>query len=77
VAIRARAEILPIIIDCTPKFLAKHEPWYSIPPSRPHFAVKILPAVPGEQFVSGSLDEHHARYKLNEALVSLFEAELS
>jgi 1-acyl-sn-glycerol-3-phosphate acyltransferase len=77
VAIRARAEILPIIIDCTPKFLAKHEPWYSIPPSRPHFAVKILPAVPVEQFVPGSLDERHARYKLNEALVSLFEAELS
>lgn len=77
VAIRARAQILPVVIDCKPQFLTKHEPWYSIPPSRPHFAVTILPAIPVEQLVTGSLDERHARYELNDTLLSLFESQLA
>jgi len=77
VAIRSRAEILPVIIDCKPRFLAKHEPWYSIPSTRPHFEVTILPATAVEQFVAGSLAQRHARHELNVALVSLFDAELS
>jgi len=77
VALRARAQILPVVIDCTPQFLAKGDPWYSIPPSRPHFAVKVLPAVAVEQLVPGGLDERHSRYELNAALQSLFESELS
>lgn len=77
VAIRARARILPVVIDCKPQFLAKGAPWYSIPRSRPHFAVNILPPIPVEELVSGRLDERHARYALNESLVSLFESELS
>jgi len=77
VAIRARATILPVIIDCVPKFLARGEPWYSIPPSRPHFAVTVLPAIPVQQLVPGDLDARHARNRLNAALVSLFESEMS
>ena len=77
VAVRARAQILPIIIDCKPRFLTKRDPWYSIPRSRPHFKVTILPAVPLEQLVSGELDQRGTRHELNDALVSLFDAELS
>ena len=77
VAIRTKAPILPIVIDCTPQFLARGEPWYSIPLTRPHFAVRILPAVPVEQLVPNGLDKRGARNKLNEVLVSLFESELS
>ena len=77
VAIRARAQILPIVIDCTPQFLARGEPWYSIPLTRPHFAVRILSAIPVEQLISGGLDKRGARNKLNRALVSLFESELT
>jgi 1-acyl-sn-glycerol-3-phosphate acyltransferase len=77
VAIRAKAQILPVIIDCTPRFLAKGEPWYSIPSSRPHFAVRVLPAIPVEQLVPGGIEKRHARYELNDALMSLFESELA
>jgi 1-acyl-sn-glycerol-3-phosphate acyltransferase len=77
VAIRTKTRILPIVIDCTPQFLARGEPWYSIPPTRPHFAVRILPAVPIEHLVPSDLDKRGARNKLNKALVSLFESELS
>ena len=77
VAIRTNAQILPIVIDCTPPFLARGEPWYSIPLTRPHFAVSILPAIPVEQLVPSGHDKRGARNELNNALVSLFESELS
>jgi 1-acyl-sn-glycerol-3-phosphate acyltransferase len=77
VAMRARAQILPIVIDCTPHFLTRGAPWYSIPLTRPHFAVRILPAIPVEQLISGGLDKRDARNQLNNALVSLFESELT
>jgi len=77
VAIRSQAQVLPVIIDCRPRFLAKHEPWYSIPAIRPHFNVRILPPMPVEQVVGGRLARRHARHALNDALVSLFSAELS
>ena len=77
VAIRARAQILPIVIDCTPQFLTRGEPWYSIPLTRPHFAVRLLPAIPVEQLISGGLDKRGARNMVNHALVSLFESELT
>lgn len=77
VAIRAKARILPIVIDCTPQFLARGEPWYSIPLTRPHFVVRILPAVPVEQLIPSGFDKRGARNDLNAALISLFESELS
>lgn len=77
VAIRAKADILPVVVDCRPRFLAKHQPWYSIPSSQPHFAVTILPPIPVEQLIANNIDERRARYELNEALVSLFDSKLS
>lgn len=77
VAIRARAQILPIVIDCTPHFLTRGAPWYRIPLTRPHFVVRILPAIPVEQLISSGLDKRDARTQLNNALVSLFESELT
>ena len=77
VAVRARAEILPIAVDCQPQMLAKHVPWYRIPPAAPKFTITILPAVPVESLVAGDLDNRHARYEVNAALVSILEAELS
>jgi 1-acyl-sn-glycerol-3-phosphate acyltransferase len=77
VAIRAGAPILPVIIDCKPSFLGKHDPWYRIPPARPHFEVTILPPAPVAHYVPEGLDRREKRHQLNDALVSLFEAELS
>ena len=77
VAIRAHANILPIIVDCRPGFLAKNDPWYRIPAARPHFEVTILPAIPVTALIPAGLDRRQSRRKLNDALVSLFEAKLS
>ncbi|MEO1204499.1 MAG: lysophospholipid acyltransferase family protein, partial [Pseudomonadota bacterium] len=51
IALRAGAPILPIVIDCRPKFLGKHDPWYSIPPVAPTFDIRVLAPVKPEQYV--------------------------
>lgn len=38
VALRAAAAVTPVYIRCEPTTLTKSEPWYRIPPRRPHFS---------------------------------------
>ena len=41
VALRAAAVVTPVYIRCHPTTLTKAEPWYRIPPRRPHFALAV------------------------------------
>ena len=76
IALRARATIVPIAIDCEPQMLAKNVPWYRIPPSQPQFRITLLPPVEAESLVPENTDPRRARHALNEALESLIGAEL-
>lgn len=76
IALRARATIIPIAIDCEPQMLAKNVPWYRIPPSQPQFRITLLPPVEAESLVPGGTDPRRARHELNAALESLIGAEL-
>jgi 1-acyl-sn-glycerol-3-phosphate acyltransferase len=41
VALRAAAVVTPVYIRCEPTTLTKSEPWYRIPPRRPHFSLSV------------------------------------
>jgi 1-acyl-sn-glycerol-3-phosphate acyltransferase len=71
VAVRANAEILPIVITCAPGFLGKHDPWHKVPPGRPHFTIRIMSATTPENLVPGEQDQRQARRSLNKALLTL------
>jgi 1-acyl-sn-glycerol-3-phosphate acyltransferase len=45
IAVRAARVLTPVFIRCEPTTLTKAEPWYRIPPRRPHFALGV-----GEDF---------------------------
>ena len=77
IALRAGAEVLPVVIECAPLFLTKSEPWYAVPRGKPHFTIRIMAPVPLEQLVSGDLDQRHARHALNEAFLALISHDLS
>ena len=77
IAVRARADILPVAIDCSPQFLTKEDPWYWIPASRPVFSIKVMSTVAAANLANASLDDRHARYALNESLAALFEAQIA
>ena len=77
IALRAEADVLPIVISCRPAFLAKHEPWYRIPPSRPRFDIRVLPPIEPREYVKRDMGDRAARQALNSRLLELFEAELA
>jgi hypothetical protein len=77
VAIRSGAEILPVTIRCTqPRLLAKHEPWYKVPPDRPFFTIQIQRPVCLEDLIPGDLNPRQATRALNKAFLRLFEVEI-
>ena len=41
IALRAAKAVTPVYIRCNPTTLTKSEPWYRIPPRRPHFALSV------------------------------------
>ncbi len=41
VALRAAVAVTPVYIRCQPTTLTKAEPWYRIPPRRPHFSLTV------------------------------------
>lgn len=77
VALQARAKILPVVVDCRPQFLAKHEPWYYIPPRAPHFDIRVLAPVDPVDMIPVCAGKRNARRALNAALQELFLAELA
>jgi 1-acyl-sn-glycerol-3-phosphate acyltransferase len=77
VALRSKATILPVVIDCRPQFLAKNEPWYFIPKRAPHFEIRILPPVKPGNFINTDTGKRQARQALNRALREFFETELA
>ena len=68
VAVRTDARVLPVAIDCTPPFLMKEKPWYYVPPSRPHFSIRIMPPLSLGELVPDRHDQRHARHAMNDAL---------
>jgi 1-acyl-sn-glycerol-3-phosphate acyltransferase len=77
IALRADATILPIVIDCRPQFLGKHDPWYSIPPAAPTIDIRVLAPVEPQQYVEKDAADRVARQSLNRGLLDLFEAGLA
>ncbi len=76
IALRADAEILPIIIRCVPPTLRKREPWYHVPPRRPRWRFEVLRAVPSSSLAPAATDDRQAVRELSKALVSLYNDKL-
>ncbi|HET9679519.1 MAG TPA: lysophospholipid acyltransferase family protein [Gammaproteobacteria bacterium] len=50
IALRSSRDILPIIIQCNPPTLQKHQKWYQIPPQPWCITVRVLPLKPLQTF---------------------------
>jgi 1-acyl-sn-glycerol-3-phosphate acyltransferase len=77
IALQANCTILPVLISCEPITLRKHEPWYSIPKTRPLFHLRALPPLQ----ISDCIDTSHPRgvqaRELNEFLQQKFAQHLN
>ncbi len=54
IALAAACPLLPVVIDCQPMTLRKGEPWYHIPPAKPHFSLRVLPLIALDEVVDKS-----------------------
>jgi len=77
IAVRANAEILPVVIKCTQAgYLSKHKPWYWIPEQKPVFEILIQPPLSLNDLVSEAHSQRDATHKLNDALIAYYSAHL-
>jgi len=77
IALRSQAQVVPVIIDCTPTTLTKREKWYQIPPRRFHLRIRVLDAVRPEHWVETNETQTIAARKLTRALEGFFSQELT
>lgn len=77
IAVRAGAEILPVVIKCSQSgYLSKHKPWYWIPQQKPNYEILIQPPSSINEFVGDANSQRDATHKLNDALMAYFTAQL-
>jgi 1-acyl-sn-glycerol-3-phosphate acyltransferase len=70
IALRAACPIRPVIIDCQPLTLRKHQAWYQVPDRAPHFHLRVLKPLQVNQCIDVTRPEgiqarHLTRFWLN------------
>jgi 1-acyl-sn-glycerol-3-phosphate acyltransferase len=75
IALRAAAKVTPVYIRCQPRTLTKAEPWYRIPPRRPHFSFVVGEDLDLSPYRNAPLPL--GSRALNEAMLRHFQQELA
>lgn len=77
IAIRSEAVFLPVVIQCTqPRYLAKNEPWYKIPPQKPFISIHVKEPVSVDELIPHDMNPHESKRWLNKSLMRYFEERL-
>lgn len=77
IAVRCKADILPVTIFADPPTLRKGEPWYSIPPRPSVFRVKVLELMPVDKLTEGKDELSLATRALNRYLLNYYQGLMS
>jgi 1-acyl-sn-glycerol-3-phosphate acyltransferase len=75
VALRAASVVTPVYIRCQPTTLTKAEPWYRVPPRRPHFSLHVGPDLDLNPYLNAPLPS--ASRAFNDDLHRHFQQELT
>ncbi|MEO9275987.1 lysophospholipid acyltransferase family protein [Marinomonas sp. 5E14-1] len=75
IAIRAKAQITTVLINCNPTTLTKSDAWYQIPKTKAHFKIKVKETIDVHSYSIGNSSPVAAR-KLTSDLKHYFEKEL-
>lgn len=75
VAVRAEADITPVIIECNPTTLTKSDRWYQVPSKQVRFRIEIKDCIGVENYLPDSNPSKSAR-RLTRDLSNYFNKEL-
>jgi 1-acyl-sn-glycerol-3-phosphate acyltransferase len=75
IAIRAKAEITTVLIECKPSTLTKNDRWYQIPKTKAHFKIQVKDKIEVQSYLAKDTPSVAAR-KLTTDLTDYFNKEL-
>uniref|UniRef100_A6W244 Phospholipid/glycerol acyltransferase n=1 Tax=Marinomonas sp. (strain MWYL1) TaxID=400668 RepID=A6W244_MARMS len=75
IAIRAKAEITTVLIECKPTTLTKSDRWYQIPKTKAHFKIQVKDKIDARSYLVEDSPSVAAR-KLTSDLKNYFDKEL-
>jgi hypothetical protein len=64
--------ITPIVISCYPQTLLKHQRWYEIAPSPPHYVIDVRPDIEIDKVVDRAQMQSRCARVLNTYLMDYF-----
>ncbi len=76
IALAAGVEVLPVTIVCRPSTLTKAEPWYRIPPRRPHWRLLVGEPIPAADYAPAGMPEALAARRLTQHFANYFSVSL-
>lgn len=75
IAVRARRDITPVVIRCTPPMLVKGKNWWHLPDCSSQFAIDVQEDLDVRPFIAGAANEMLAARRLTAYLQSYFVKE--
>ncbi|HWV16399.1 MAG TPA: lysophospholipid acyltransferase family protein [Cellvibrio sp.] len=72
IALSVGKAITPVVITCKPATLLKHQKWYQISPSPPHFTIRVMPAFATAHYMAEGQLQSTAARQLTRDLVEYF-----
>ena len=76
IAVRAKCNVTPVIIECQPRTLGKGEKWWSIPPRMVVFKIMVQEDIAITHFIGESVSEALAARNLTAYLQNYFSEEI-
>jgi 1-acyl-sn-glycerol-3-phosphate acyltransferase len=77
IAILSGCDIIPVVICCKPRTLQKHEKWYQIPATVPHFSIATLDTIRTADLIDTKLLRTRQYRALTNELKNLYKQHLS
>ncbi len=72
IALSAGKAITPVIINCKPATLLKHQQWYEVSETPPHYTIRVMPSFEVAQYMSAGQLQSTAARQLTRDLIAYF-----
>lgn len=77
IALSAGKAITPVIITCQPATLLKHQQWYEISATPPHYTIRVMPSFGIVKYMSEGQFQSNAARQLTRDLMGYFKQHLN
>lgn len=72
IALAAGCDIVPVVIECNPSILMKHQKWYDVSSRRPHFSIHFQPVIEVAPYLKVEEPQCKVARRLTRDLVAYF-----